>query len=231
MHFGGGNRYSFRELKPHLHPALEMVSLELPGHGNRLKEPLLTSLEAMADDAYEQMKPHLTGDAPFLMYGHSIGAMVMHLVARKLHALGQKLPERLLLTGSRAPHGLGLKRVIYHQLTDQDFKKELILLGGVPQAVIESEELMEFFLPIIRADFQAMETYQYSKVDPLPIPYLVVGGKDEEISLESLQGWKSETQLPLEVHQLPGDHFFIFDQYPKIAQWLNERVKVPSYYA
>ena len=37
-------------------------------------------------------------------------------------------------------------------------------MGGTPSGVLQSEELMEIFLPILRADFKIVETYIHDKI-------------------------------------------------------------------
>ena len=42
LHFAGGNKYSFNFLKKYLESAFELVSIELPGRGDRMSEKLIT---------------------------------------------------------------------------------------------------------------------------------------------------------------------------------------------
>jgi len=46
---------------------------------------------------------------------------------------------------------------------------QLRRLNGTPQAVLQDAELMQFFLPVLRADFAVCETYTYT---PIPTPYV-----------------------------------------------------------
>jgi surfactin synthase thioesterase subunit len=82
-------------------------------------------------------------------------------------------------------------------------------LGGIPEDI--DEELLNFFEPIIRADFQAIETYQHEERKPIDVPITVSIGKNENVTLELAQTWDKETINDVKVFEYPGNHFFIFE--------------------
>lgn len=221
IHYGGGNRFSFLKLKEHLSPSIIMESIEVPGHGKRIKETLLTDLELMAEDLYSQIDNKID-EHPFILYGHSLGGMLSFLVARLLRNRGRHIPMNLVISGCKAPQFNHVRDVICHTLNDDKFKVKLHELGGFPQEVLENEELLDFFLPILRADFKAIETYVYSEQLPLDIPLTVIAGLDEKISQEELLGWQKESSHELEILQFPGNHFFILDHFNGIGNIINK---------
>src|ERR1043166_8245649 len=72
LHFAGGNCYSFQFMMPLLRD-FEVVSLELPGRGKRINEPLVTNFDLAANDILRQLRQKLASSS-FLIYGHSMGA-------------------------------------------------------------------------------------------------------------------------------------------------------------
>jgi len=69
---------------------------------------------------------------------------------------------------------------------------------------------MELMIPLLRADFQVVQTYEYLADTPLRCPIVVYGGlEDQEITREMLLSWKEQTSSGFALHMLPGDHFFI----------------------
>ena len=42
--------------------------------------------------------------------------------------------------------------------------------GGVPEELADNHAVLDFFLPILRADFQLLETYQCDEVVPAACP-------------------------------------------------------------
>ncbi|UZO79156.1 thioesterase domain-containing protein [Aquimarina sp. ERC-38] len=221
LHYGGGNRFSFLKLKEFLDQSIEMKSLEIPGHGKRLNEPLLTDLELIAKDVFEQIKPILD-DNEYILYGHSLGGTVLFLVTRLLQTNNFKMPGHLIVSGCKGPKFNHVRSSTCHLLNDEDFKLELKKLGGFPKEALENDELLTFFLPILRADFKAIETYQYKTEEPFKVPITVLSGLNENITLEELESWKDETALSLDFLQFPGHHFFILERFKEIGEIIND---------
>lgn len=63
----------------------------------------------------------------------------------------------LFISGSRIP-SIPEPKPIYH-LPDEAFKRELGRFEGTPKEILENQELLDFFLPMLRADFTMDETY------------------------------------------------------------------------
>ncbi|MCP4129843.1 MAG: hypothetical protein GY754_02390 [bacterium] len=83
-----------------------------------------------------------------------------------------------------APHLLHREMPICH-LDEDDFCRALRSYNGTPEAVLNSEELLQALLPAIRADFTAIDTYQYRSKPPLPCPIFACGDFDGQ----SKQRW------------------------------------------
>ncbi len=83
-------------------------------------------------------------------------------------------------------------------------------LNGTPKEVLEEPEIMQLVLPMLRADFQLVQTYLYRDEPPLNCPITAFGGLgDEDIPREDLQEWASQTVASFTLRMMPGDHFFI----------------------
>jgi medium-chain acyl-[acyl-carrier-protein] hydrolase len=69
---------------------------------------------------------------------------------------------------------------------------------------------MELLSPIVRADFEAIQTYRYMPDEPLDCPITAIGGlQDRDVDRESLEGWRQQTTSSFSLRMLPGDHFFV----------------------
>jgi medium-chain acyl-[acyl-carrier-protein] hydrolase len=74
---------------------------------------------------------------------------------------------------------------------------------------------MEMMVPIMRADFEALETWKYEAAPPFDIPVSVFGGiGDTAVPMESLDAWASCTTARFKRHMFPGGHFFLQQHYP-----------------
>jgi medium-chain acyl-[acyl-carrier-protein] hydrolase len=159
---------------------------------------------------------------PFAFFGHSMGAVVAFELAHHLRGAGAEGPAQLFVSGCRAPQLAGEDDVTYN-LPEPEFLAEIRRLTGTPPEVLEQPELLELVLPLLRADFTAIQTYEYSEVPPLPYPLTVFGGvQDEDVDVESLKAWRVHTTAAFSLHMLPGNHFFLRDSQPLLLKALTQ---------
>jgi external thioesterase TEII len=212
LHFAGGNSYSFQFLKPYF-DQYDFIPLELPGRGKRMREPLLRDFEAAADDIFRQIDNSLK-DSPFLIYGHSMGAYLGLRVAGRLEMKG-RVPMCLVVSGNAGPGAD--EDVIRHLLEKDEFRAELKKLGGVPREFFNNEDLLDFFEPILRADFELNEKIDFTSLPPVHAPVYAIMG-DKEPTAGRIDNWKNYTVTDASTEILPGDHFFIYDHAKRLAE-------------
>jgi external thioesterase TEII len=211
LHFAGGNSYSFQFMLPFLE-SFDVVPLELPGRGRRVKETLLTDFDLAVTDYYQQVQARMTGE-PFIIYGHSMGAALALRLANRL-IRNKKSPVSIVVSGNAGP-GVRHTNDMY-LLEQQEFIAELRKLGGLPDELIDSEELLHFFMPILRADFQVCEINNLGDDDKIDVPiYAIMGDKEEEA--KKIANWARFTSSHFYHEILPGGHFFIHHHPQKIA--------------
>jgi len=209
--FAGGNRYSYRPYEKHCPPSLELIPLDLPGHGSRWKEPLLTRVEDMVEDLWDQLNDRLI--SPYAFYGHSMGSLLSYLLVQRLREEGRSLPLRLFVSGRGGPRLPRKEEDPYtYCLPQKDFIQKLREMGGCPEELLSDANFMKVYEPVLRSDFEAVETFTCDpKLMPLSIPIQVMIGEDERTSLEDARFWQRESSLPVDIKVFSGRHFFIYD--------------------
>jgi medium-chain acyl-[acyl-carrier-protein] hydrolase len=137
-----------------------------------------------------------------------MGALLAFEMAR-LATTRQIAPASLFVVGARPPHLHSLSKRTF-DLPEPEFLHEVRNFNGTPQEVLDNEELLAFMMPILRSDFEAVETYVPVKAEPLCCPIVAFGGiRDPTVSEEDLRGWRQYTTAEFSYFLLPGDHFFI----------------------
>ena len=223
FHYGGGNKYSFRPLERLLPEGYQWTTVELPGRGNRIREELLDDVNEMVENIYGEVVNQVQ-NSEYIVYGHSMGTLIGFELVRKLAANKQILPRLLFFTGRGAPSIEKEKKISGYE--KERFWQEIREIGGLPEEIFEQKDLMDFFEPILRKDFQSLEDYRYVPLAaPLAIPIFVRVGAQEDIKDENIEAWQKETVLPLNVSKLPGNHFFIFNHPQVIVNQMIEAHK------
>lgn len=210
----GGGASMFRPWLAALQPEIEVCPVQLPGRENRLREPLYQQFSQLVEALTEALHPYFT--LPFAFFGHSMGALLSFGLARHLRQKNEALPVHLFLSAYRAPQIPNLETPL-HLLPEAAFIKKLLSFNGTNPEVLANEELRQFLLPIMRADFAVCETFHYTPEEPLACPITVFGGlQDSRVQKEALQAWCEQTSGAFARRMLPGDHFYFQQQQTRL---------------
>lgn len=209
--YAGGGSSIYRTWSEQLPAEIEICPVQLPGRELRWREKPFRQMSDLIEPLVQALLPYL--DKPYAFFGHSMGGLVSFELARTLRRAGHQYPPvRLCISGSQAPQLLDPDPPRYH-LSDADFLEEVRRLQGTPEAVLENQELLHLVLPLLRADFELCETYQYVSEAPLSCPISAFGGlEDREISRDDLLAWKEQTTGSFNARFLAGNHFFLHKQ-------------------
>lgn len=218
--FAGGSSYSLKGLSDEIAGAT-VLTLELPGRGKRVKEELSTNLHEIVADLYEKAKASIDAHETYYIYGHSLGALLGYLLIHKIIDHTGKVARHLFVSGRGGP-SKDQKEDKTYLLPSKEFRAKLKEMGGSPNEVLADEELMDFFEPILRTDFELSETYHHEHKEVLDVPITAMYGRDEETTDEEVNLWQQETSRPLNSIEFSGNHFFIFDHWKEISTLINE---------
>jgi medium-chain acyl-[acyl-carrier-protein] hydrolase len=190
-----------------LPPQVDLCPIQLPGRESRRMEKSYVRMETLVGALAEAIQPWL--DIPFAFFGHSLGALVSFELVRELRRRNMASPAQLFVSARPAPQFHRSLRPM-HQLPEPEFIAELIKrYDAIPAAILADPELMQLFLPILRADLEIMETYVYQAEPPLQNPISVFGGlQDRTVGADHLEAWKQQTSNSFRLRMFPGDHFF-----------------------
>lgn len=204
--YAGGGASVFRSWTDTLPSGVEVCCIQLPGHEYRLGEPAYTRLAPLVETLADAIYPYL--DRPFAFFGHSMGALVSFELARQLRRTHDKHPVRLCLAAYRAPQLANPNIKIYH-LPSEVFKV-VLRADGIPEKILQNEELMQAMLPTLRADFELCDTYRFTEEPPLECPFSIFGGlEDIRVGAADLAEWRIHSSVASNLSMLPGSHFFL----------------------
>jgi len=217
--FAGGGATIYRDWGKLLGSTIEVCPIQLPGRESRFSEPAFTEAQALAQALSNQLQPYK--DKPFVLYGHSMGALVAFELTRVLQDAGFKMPETLILGAHRAAH-LPRTRETFYSLDDKTFIQKLQRFGGFPEEVLASEELMQLLMPTLKADFKLCDTYVYSDQEPLNCPiHVFSGATDREAPYDVMEAWRQHSSIGTQMHVFQAGHFFIRSDRERVMNTLK----------
>jgi surfactin synthase thioesterase subunit len=214
----GGSAAWYSPFSAVAHPSVQVLAVQYPGRLDRYGDPLVDDLEVLADQVVEALAPDR--DRPPALFGHSMGAVLAFEVARRLEAASTPV-TRLFVSGRRAPDVDADDHV--HLLPDEDLIDAIESLGGVPPGVLRNPDVRALFLPPVRSDYRAVETYRYRPGPPLSAPITaLVGDRDPVADLEQTRAWLNHTSGGGDVRVFAGDHFFPVEHWSAVADLVRE---------
>lgn len=217
--YAGGGANIYRSWAAGVPVNVDVCPVEFPGRGSRLREPPFTRITRLVEALVESLSSYF--DRPFVFFGHSMGAIIGFELARLLRKEGREGPTHLFVSGCRAPQW-PRKISSTYDLPEAEFLAELRRLNGTPKEVFEHEELLQLTMPLLRADFEMVDTYRYSAESPLDCPITAYGGlQDIEVAREQFEGWREQTTGRFLLRMLPGDHFFLHAAQPLLLRTLS----------
>jgi len=215
--YAGGSAATYVPWAKSLPREVELVALQPPGRGSRMAETPHTQMAPLVADLM-RVFPRIT-DRPYVLFGHSLGSRVAFEVTLQCQLKGLPLPARLVASGSRAPYLTKPEPVIY-DLPDAQFIEQLRVLDGTPEEVLNNSELIQWLLPLLRADFRIADTYLAPRT-PINCPLTVLAGtEDETVSPPEVEGWRDLTSRECDIHWVTGGHFFV----ERNREWVLEKL-------
>jgi surfactin synthase thioesterase subunit len=194
---------------------VEVLAVQYPGRQSRRDEEPITDLRRLADMVADALRPRAAERLAF--FGHSMGATLAFEVARRM----ERPPVALVASGRRAPSRRRAESV--HRLDDPGLLAELRRLGGTDTSLLEDEGMRALFLPAVRADYQAIETYECDLDATVDSPLTVfVGDNDPRVTLDEARAWSEHTTGAFDLRLFKGGHFYLAESTAETIDRLAE---------
>ncbi|MEU3571810.1 alpha/beta fold hydrolase [Kitasatospora sp. NPDC036755] len=220
-HAGGAASY-YLEYANALAPHADVLAVQYPGRQNRIAEPVVSSVTALAEHLARELREW--ADRPLTFFGHSMGASVAFETARCFERDGVKGPDRLVVSAGRAPSLRRTSRI--HQLPDDELLAEISELGGTDDRVLAIPGLRELILPSLRADYTAVETYCSAPDATVSAPITaLVGESDDRATVDQVGGWEQHTTGAFDLRVFPGGHFYLADRTADVVEVLTAHLR------
>ncbi|TQR39693.1 thioesterase [Lysinibacillus sphaericus] len=217
--YAGGPETIYYKWKNYLDASIKLEPIELKGRGNRYNEGFYTCFDEAVDDIFLNIKDKITHHE-YAIFGHSLGSRLAYELYYKICDKNLAKPKHIFFSGNNAPSVMKEKKEL-HKLSDVEFMKEIIKLGGTPKELLENEELLQFVLPTLRSDIKINENYVYKeRKEKIECDTTVFSGK-EDIPLKGILKWKSHCSQDFRIHMMEGNHFFINNNIGSITEIIN----------
>jgi surfactin synthase thioesterase subunit len=213
--YAGGSSFSYGAWRGHLPSTLSLVIPDYAGHGKRFHETLTHDFEDMVLDMHCQILKAC--DGAFVLYGHSLGALIAAYTAQCLYQQNRLIPKMLILGACRGPKVFRART----QTTPSDTQLFTYLMDvrNLPQEVLESSEFQSHVFPCIKNDFRIASQFNCPPLNLPPCPILCINGEqDYDVTDDAVNDWQNFSTQPIQKTRIPGGHFFLEDEVERTCQ-------------
>lgn len=204
--YAGGSSVAFTRLLAGLNGLLQYHH-DYPGHGMRAGEDFGGDLYGLSRELAEEILRRRPADMPFLIMGHSMGAMVAFYCEQILEQEYHVSADQLILSACLPPVRFYEHRQQFE--TVEEIKQYLLETRKVPADILDSclfrKHMLEPFINDVRVihEFVPKEDVQVD-TDILGI----CGSEDEDVAYGDMADWKKYTRGNFTMRMMEGDHFF-----------------------
>jgi surfactin synthase thioesterase subunit len=190
----GAGRHT--DLADALADEIELAALRLPGRESRVTEEPFDSVDAVVAELAPLVIDDVRARAlPFALLGDCSGSLAAYELARQCEAVGA--PAQVLVVVDH-PMPSSLPDQVSSVLSDAALRAKLAARGLAPAEVLDDDELFEFFLPNLRADLNALESYQPAgRLRETPVEFIAV-----TVAASAAASWRPWAEQ-VRSHQLP----------------------------
>jgi surfactin synthase thioesterase subunit len=214
----GGAASLYRRWSQVLPAQVQVVPLELPGHGARRDTPAHVRWPALIDAVCAEWRRARDPSLPFAVFGHSMGALIGFELLHALRARGLGAARWFGASASVAP-ACRVRETHWLDSTIDQMIDKLRTLGGTPDALLADRDLIGFLMPTLRADFHLCGTYApgcgsnaiAGAREPLDCALTVFTGRDDPATAraDDIARWRDETRGAFAHRLFDGGHFYL----------------------
>ncbi|EHQ88981.1 putative thioesterase involved in non-ribosomal peptide biosynthesis [Desulfosporosinus youngiae DSM 17734] len=217
-HAGGSSSY-FARWSRNFSEAINIFPVEYPMREKRSGEAMPDSLTELARQMSVECRDMFS--APFALFGHCTGAIIAYEAAQALYEKFQIEPLSLFVSASVSPRYTKIQSV--QAMGDEEFIAFVGKYGAVDPVFLENKELLDYFLPIVRKDFELHENYRPGMHPPLTCPIHALNGNHDFNTLASAEvdDWAVFTTAAFKKDVFPGEHFYLDSHLQEICRLLE----------
>lgn len=225
----GANIHCYYEFCRNLDSTIKPNILQLPGRGISDSKELILDMRSLISKILNAIKHELI--KPYMFFGHSLGGIISFALYNEIRINSLRVPDVLLISGVDDPESFSDNHLETTEMTDDEIVAYLMELGSDNKVIFSDKQMCDLFMPIIRADFQLAQSYNY-----VPEKNNLIDGKtqlvyfysadDEKVSSHSIKGWGQQCESIKNFVVIPtaGDHMYIQSNPESITTYINDVV-------
>ena len=200
-----------------------------PGHmGSDIM--LCDNFDKLINSYYDELIGILKSDSVF--FGHSMGGTIAYFLALKISQEQPELvPKNLILSASPPPDHMKGKQLSYGD--DSKIFEDIQKIGAIPEELTANQELLDYFLPIFRADYRILEEAALADTGKINIPTLfILCPSDGLTSCKNILKWRNYIASKNEFYMMASEagHMYLEGYKEEVSEKIIEYLNLEEKY-
>ncbi len=217
---GGYAQFYKNVLDQHVADYVDVVPIELPGHGMRFGEKLKNNIRDLLNDILKIVDTIINGEGEYALLGYSMGSRIIYGLYSEIRKRKWKLPIAMFFCASPPPT-LAEKRIE----TTRNSLINIIKKSQFGKKILGNAELLDVNINILGADINVLNSFNEKKEECMiqcPI-YVFNGNKEYQLRMYDSK-WQKMSEERCDIKTFKGGHYFIYEQAANVAEVINNQL-------
>ncbi len=210
----GGSAMAFQRWGKLLSQDIELFAVQYPGREERADEALLCQPQTLLNELQQALVT--PQDKPLILFGHSLGGRLALAVALML----PQPPLQLIISSCSSPYRARHEHLL--RMSRNALLDALLASGGISDTLRNERVLLDFYLPIIRADLLLSSQLTFPQSTCYQAPLAVFqGNRDNWTDEQDLADWRQIASGEFQQHSFEGGHIYLEEQCDSVIARLH----------
>ena len=221
--YAGGSIASFKRMTELIDERIEVVTVEYPGRGTRIREPFADSIWSLFDDAVEYINMRRNKTVPYYLMGYSMGSVFAYemLIQNKLY--GEL--KHLFIAAEISPKNRALELRRVKCPTDDEILERARGLGGLDDRILADKSFRDIYIRPGLSDYRLFFDYRFKNHGQRIKVNTTVFYCSKDTEFDAVQEWEKLLYGDFDYHEMGKNHFFINSCYKTMAEVINDHLK------
>lgn len=224
--FDGGSASYFAPWKYKLAGDINLIPILYPQREKRRTEKMYENMKLFIEDLVKSLETIFKNQYAF--FGYCSGAVLAYEAAVLAKEYYNVDPVYGMIISSEAPKYLpNTVPSCSEENKEQLFLKHMSGLPTISDEMFNDRVFLEYYEPIITADYDLLRTYRYKEHEKLNCDFdVIMSPSDVKVERKKVKEWEKLTNGKTHLFEKEGGHFLVEQQEAFIFQRLNNRLSL-----
>ncbi len=222
--YAGGTAGMFAKWNKLFGNQVNICPVLYPGRDIRIDEPVSTDIQKLSETFVSENA--FLFEKPFGLLGYCAGGLYAYETVRAVKKIYQKTPAFFLSISFGTPAYQMTSAHIYKSEKEEELIQYLVSHHLIDAESAEDSDFLEYYLPILKGDMQAIDKYAYGCTEQLDCDIYAVFGKEDTMFNEADRNkWYDYTEKQCQILLVNGGHYCMEENQMQLVEFIQNLEK------